>query len=229
MDNLVPSRPIESTDRNSRARVLIADDHILVAQALKRLLEPEFSIVGLVHDGGSAVDEAKRLQPHVALLDISMPGLNGVDAGQQIKAFKPGIKIVYLTMAHSSDVVAEAIRRGASGYVHKCGDAEEIRIAIRLALRGKSYISPHLDKEEVMLRLRSHQKYRAEKSLTARQTEILRLIAEGRRMQEIANIVGLRYGTVSFHKYRIMELLDIKTSAGLIEYAIRQRIAGKPS
>jgi DNA-binding NarL/FixJ family response regulator len=158
-----------------------------------------------------------------------MPGMDGIDAGQQIKAFKPHIKIIYLTAAQSSDLAAEAIRLGASGYVHKCGDAEEIRIAIRLALKGKSYLSPHLNKNEVLLRLYSREKYRTDKSLTNRQAEILQMIAEGKRIQAIADILGLNYGTIVFHKYRMMERLGIKTSAGLIEYAIRQGIAGERS
>jgi DNA-binding NarL/FixJ family response regulator len=220
---------MERRHHHHHPRVLIADDHIFVAQGLQKLLEPEFNVVGLVHDGGSAVDAAIRLQPQVVILDISMPGLDGIDAGQQIKAFKPHIKLILLTMAQNYALAVDALRLGASGYVHKCEEAEEIRIAIRLALKGKSYLSPHLDKEEIIQRLRSCKNRTADESLSSRQSEILQLIVEGKRMQAIADILGLNYGTVVFHKYRMMERLGVKTSAGLIEYALRQRMVSKRS
>lgn len=155
------------------------------------------------------------------ILEISMPELNGLDAGEQIKRRKPGTKLIYLTVACREDVAAEALRRGASGYVLKHGELEELRVALRRAVRGRSYLSPLLDRDQISIYLRVGAKYRDVKALTTRQTEILRLMAKGKRTKEIANILGIKKPTVSWHKYRSMETLGVKTSVGLIDYAIR--------
>lgn len=211
-----------------RTRILIADDHRLVAEACKGLLEPEFQVVGIVADGRALLQAVSDLRPDVVVLDIAMPQLNGLDAGEQIKqSFRP-IKLIYLTMSLGADVAAEAFRRGASGYVLKHCSAEELTVAVRRVLRGDSYLSPLITKDTVEFLLRSGAVYSEEKRISARQSEVLQLLAEGNSMKEIAYILKLKPGTVAFHKYKIMQVLDIKTSAGLIEYAINHHlVSGK--
>jgi DNA-binding NarL/FixJ family response regulator len=210
-----------------RARIIIADDHKLVAEACKNILEPEFQVVGIVADGRALVQAAAELRPDVVILDISMPQLNGLDAGEQIKQKNRAIKLVYMTMALGPDVAAEAFRRGASGYVLKHGAADELVTAIRRVLRGESYLSPLITKDTVAFLLRSGALYSEEKHITGRQSEVLQLLAEGHSMKEIAYILELKPGTVAFHKYKIMDQLGIKTNAGLIEYAIKHHLVSE--
>ena len=208
----------------NRPRVLIADDHKLVAEACKSLLEPEFDVIAVVPDGRALLQAAEELRPDVVILDISMPELNGLDAGEQIKHKNRATKLIYLTMALGPEVAAEAFRRGASGYVLKQCNAEELLIAVRRVLRGESYLSPLITKDTVEFLLRSGAAYEEEKRISSRQSEVLQLLAEGKSMKEIAYILQLKPGTVAFHKYRIMDILGIKTSAALIEYAIRHHM-----
>jgi len=214
-------------ENRHRARILIADDHILVAEACKSLLEPEFEIVGMVADGRALLQAAADLRPDVVILDISMPQLNGLDAGEQVKQKNRAIKLIYLTMIQGPDVAAEAFRRGASGYVLKHCSAEELVQAVRRVLRGDSYLSPLITRDTVEFLLRSGAVYNEEKRISGRQSEVLQLLAEGKSMKEIAFILQLKPGTVAFHKYRIMDVLGIKTSAGLIEYAIKYHIVSE--
>ena len=211
-------------ENRHRARVLIADDHKLVAEACKGLLEPEFEVVGTVCDGRELLQAAAELRPDVVILDISMPQLNGLDAGEQIKQKSRGTKLIFLTMMLGPDVAAEAFRRGASGYVLKHCNAEELVIAVRRVLRGESYLSPAITKDTVEYLLRSGAVYKEQKHISGRQSEVLQLLAEGKSMKEIAFILNLKPGTVAFHKYQIMDVLGIKTSAGLIEYAIKHHM-----
>lgn len=211
-------------ENRHRARVLIADDHKLVAEACKGLLEPEFEVVGMVSDGRALLQAVAELRPDVVILDISMPQLNGLDAGEQIKQKHRATKLIYLTMMLGPDVAAEAFRRGASGYVLKHCNAEELVVAVRRVLRGESYLSPIITKDTVEFLLRSGAVYREEKQISARQSEVLQLLAEGKSMKEIAFILNLKPGTVAFHKYQIMDVLGIKSSAGLIEYAIKHHM-----
>jgi DNA-binding NarL/FixJ family response regulator len=211
-------------ENRHRARVLIADDHKLVAEACKGLLEPEFDVVGIVSDGRALLQAATELRPDVVILDISMPQLNGLDAGEQIKQKSRGTKLIFLTMMLGPDVAAEAFRRGASGYVLKHCNAEELVIAVRRVLRGESYLSPAITKDTVEYLLRSGAVYKEQKHISGRQSEVLQLLAEGKSMKEIAFILNLKPGTVAFHKYQIMDVLGIKTSAGLIEYAIKHHM-----
>ena len=208
----------------NRPRVLIADDHKLVAEACKSLLEPEFDVIAVVPDGRALLQAAEELRPDVVILDISMPELNGLDAGEQIKHKNRATKLIYLTMALGPEVAAEAFRRGASGYVLKQCNAEELLIAVRRVLRGESYLSPLITKDTVEFLLLSGAAYEEEKRISSRQSEVLQLLAEGKSMKEIAYILQLKPGTVAFHKYRIMDILGIKTSAALIEYAIRHHM-----
>jgi DNA-binding NarL/FixJ family response regulator len=209
-----------------RARLLIADDHTLLAEACKNLLEPEFEVVGIVDNGRTLLRMACELKPEVVVLDIAMPQLNGLDAGDQIKRLLPATKLVYLTVNMSPEVAAEAFRRGASGYVVKTSAAMELITAIRRALKSESYLSPLITKETVNFLLRSRQSFVAEKRITSRQSEILQLLAEGMSMKEVAGVLNVKPGTVAFHKYRIMETLGLKTNAELIQYAIKHHLIG---
>jgi DNA-binding NarL/FixJ family response regulator len=210
-----------------RPRIVIADDHILFAEACKNLLEPEFEVVGIVPDGRALMQAVSELRPDLVLLDISMPELNGLDAGEQIKQKNRAVKLVYITQTIAPDVAAEAFRRGASGYLIKHCTADELAIAVRGVLRGESYLSPLVTKDTVQYLLRSGAVYENEKHISGRQREVLQLFAEGKSMKEIAYILGLKPGTVAFHKYKMMDSLGINTNAGLIEYAIKQHLVSK--
>ena len=213
-------------EHRHRARLLIADDHTLVAEACKNLLEPEFEVVGIVDNGRSLLERARELKPDVVILDIAMPQLNGLDAGEEIKRLLPTTKLVYLTMNMSPDVAAEAFRRGASAYVVKHAAASELTTAVRRALRSESYLSPNITKETVDYLLKRRGSSAKEKRITRRQSEVLQLLAEGMSMKEIANVLDLKPGTVAFHKYRIMETLGLKTNAELLQYAIKHHMVG---
>jgi len=211
-------------DPKPLARLLIADDHKLLAEACKSILEPEFQVVGVATDGRSLLKAASELKPDVVLLDIAMPHLNGLDAGEQIKHKMPSIKLVFLTMTPAADVAAEAFRRGASGYVLKHSAADELITAIRKVVQGESYLSPLIARETVTFLLNQAKPRSEEKRITKRQSEILQLLAEGMSMKEVANVLDLKPGTVAFHKYRMMETLGIKTNAELLEYAIKRQM-----
>jgi len=206
-------------------RILIADDHTLVAEACKKLLESDYEIVGTVGDGRSLVRAAAELRPHLIIVDVSMPLLNGLDAGQQIKELVPGVKLIYLTMTHDADLAAEAFRRGASGFLLKTCAASELAIAVREVLRGRSYLSPMIAKDTVDFLLRQDKKLIEEgQRLTERQREVLQLLAEGKCMKEVADVLNLTTRTVAFHKYRIMEVLHARSNAELVQYAIRHHL-----
>jgi len=208
----------------NRTRILIADDHVLVAEACSRLLEPQYEVVGIVNDGRSLLRAAAELRPDVVIVDVSMPQLNGLDAGEQIKQRFPAIKLIFLTMNTGADLAAEAFRRGASAYVLKHCSAEELVIALRRVLRNESYLSPMITKDTFDFLLRSGAAYSQEKRITGRQSEVLQLLAEGKSMKEVAYILQLKAGTVAFHKYRMMETLGLKSNAELIEYAVKRRM-----
>ena len=206
------------------ARILIADDHQLLADACKSLLEPEFQVVGVVTDGRSLIAAAATLKPDIIILDIYMPHLNGLDAGEQIKRKMPSIKLVYLTMSMAADVAAETFRRGASAYVLKQSAGEELLLAVRKVAQGVSYLSPLVAKETVTFLLNTGESFSEEKRITQRQSEVLQLLAEGMSMKQVASVMNLKPGTVAFHKYRMMEMLQIKTNAELLEYAMKRQM-----
>jgi DNA-binding NarL/FixJ family response regulator len=217
--------------RNNRqkARILIADDHQLLADACKSILEPEFSVVGIVNDGCQLADAVIAFTPNIILLDIYMPNLNGLDAGQQVKKNHPKIKLVFLTMTLAADVAAEAFRRGASGYVLKQSAATELLLAIRKVNRGESYLSPLVAKETMTFLLNKNEPYVKDKMITPRQSEILHLLAKGMTMKQIGDVLRVEPGTVAFHKYRIMQKLNCTTNAELLGYALkRHMIDGEP-
>jgi len=211
-------------EHKPRARLLIADDHRLLADACKTLLEPEFEVLDIVTDGRSLVRAALAQKPDIVVLDITMPRLNGLDAGEQIKQKLPATKLVYVTMNSTAEVAAEAFRRGASAYVLKHSAGDELLQAIRKVVQGESYLSPLLAKETVTFLLNQGKPYPEEKRITKRQSEILQLLAEGMSMKEVASVLELKPGTVAFHKYRMMETLGVKTNAELLEYAIRRQM-----
>lgn len=208
-----------------RARILIADDHTLVAELCKRVLETEFDVVGIVGDGHAMIRAAAVLKPDLIVVDVAMPILNGLDAGKQVKERWPAIKLVYLTVNPDPEVAAEAFRRCASGYLVKTCATAELLIAVRAVLRGNTYISPTLPKEEInYLRRLGNEMVEDAELLTNRQREVLQLLSEGKAMKEIGTILGMSTRTVAFHKYRIMELLGAKSGAELVRYAIRNHI-----
>jgi DNA-binding NarL/FixJ family response regulator len=211
-------------EQRPAARILIADDHQLLADACKNLLEPEFSVVGIVNDGRDLGDAVAALKPDIILLDIYMPRLNGLDAGEQVKKKNPGIKLVFLTMTLAADVAAEAFRRGASGYVLKQSAGTELLLAVRKVNRGESYLSPLVAKETVTFLLNKKEPSADEKRITKRQSEILQLLAEGLSMKQVASVIDVKPGTVAFHKYRMMETLNISTNAELLGYAIKHQM-----
>ena len=213
-------------EHRHRARLLIADDHTLLAEACKSFLEPEFDVVGIADNGRALVQLASELKPDVVVLDIAMPQLNGLDAGDQIKHILPATKLVFVTMNMAPEVAAEAFRRGASGYVVKSCGAEELVRAVRRALKSESYLSPVITKDTVDFLLRNGASYVEEKRITPRQSEVLQLLAEGKSMKEIANVLNLKPGTVAFHKYKMMETLGLKSNAELIQYAIKNHLTG---
>ncbi len=204
----------------SRARVLLADDHTIFLDALAKLLEPEFEVVGVVTDGRALVSQAPDLKPDVVVLDIGMPLLNGLDAGQQVKERRPETRLIFLTQNQDPNFAAEAFRRKASGYLLKNSAATELVTAIREAMRGRTYVSPLI--AEVMLSRLSDPARKDRIDLTPRQREVLQLLAEGKSMKDVARILNVSIRTVEFHKQRIMELLDLKTNAELVRYAVKE-------
>ena len=208
-----------------RPRILIADDHTLVAELCKRLLETEFDVIGTVSDGRALVHAASELKPDVIVVDVAMPVLNGLDAGQQVKEMLPAVKLVYLTMNPDAAVAAEAFERGASGYLLKTCAAAEMVIAVREVLRGKSYLSKGLSQDTIdCLRWSNKKLINEEERLTQRQREVLQLLAEGKVMKEVGDVLHMTTRTVAYHKYRMMEVLGAKSNAELVKYAVRNHM-----
>jgi DNA-binding NarL/FixJ family response regulator len=210
---------------NNRARILIADDHTLVAEVCGKLLEPEFDLVGIVGDGLALVRAANDLKPDVIVVDICMPVLNGLDAGRQVKKILPAIKLVYLTINSDVGVALEAFSLGASGYLLKTCASEELILAIRQVLRGKTYLSRAICRDAIdCLRWERKELVSEGDRLTYRQREVLQLLAEGKMMKEVAGILNVSFSTVAYHKYHMMEVLGAKSSAELVKYAVRNNI-----
>lgn len=205
-----------------RARVLLADDHTIVAEGLASLLEDDFDLIGQVRDGRALVEAARKLRPDVIVSDISMPLLNGLDAVRQIRRAGLPSKLVILTMHADIHLATEAVRAGATGYVLKQSAGEELITAIREVLKGRTYITP-LIATDVIGTLVDERNAPARRpvSLTPRQREVLQLVAEGRTMKEIAGILGISTRTAESHKYQMMAALGVATTAELVQYAIR--------
>jgi DNA-binding NarL/FixJ family response regulator len=209
--------------RMGRPRVLLADDHTLVLAAFEKLLADECDIVGRVSDGRALVSSAETLKPDLIVVDISMPLLSGLEAGRQIKHRLRNVKLVFLTMNEDPDLAAEAFRSGASGYLLKSSAGSELSTAIREVMQGRTYITPLVAEGLVGSLLRVEEPRAADK-LTARQREVLKLLAEGRSMKEVAGVLNVAPRTVAFHKYRMMAQLRVKSTAELVQYAVKHHI-----
>jgi len=196
----------------------------LLLGAFKSLLEPEFEVVGTFLDGRALVEGAQDLYPEVIVLDIGMPLMNGLSAGQRLKQEIPGVKLIYLTMNQDPDLAAEAFKLGASGYLLKNSAASELPHAIREALMGRSYVTPLITEGMVGSFVQNLKRKKPTHKLTLRQKEVLQLLAEGRSMKEVAAVLNVTPRTVAFHKYTMMEQLNLKTGAELIQYAIKNSI-----
>ena len=204
-----------------KPRILLADDHVLIAQALQHLLAGEFDVIGVVSDGRALLKAAGELKPDVVVVDIGMPLLNGLDAGEQLKGLQPDIKVIYLTQNREPRFAVEAFRRKASGYLLKDSAASELTTAIRAALDGGSYVSPLIAKGLLEQTSSAPAGDSGLRELSGREREVLQLLAEGKSMKEVAALLDISPRTVEFHKYRIMELLGVKTNAELVQYAIK--------
>ena len=207
----------------SRIRVLLADDHALLLGAFEKLLSGEFEVVGQCPDGRALVAAAERLKPDVVVLDISMPLLNGLEAGRQIKQKNKGVKLVFVTMNEDAELASEAFRAGAEGYLLKRSAASELSTAIREVVQGRSYITP-LIANALIGTLLHPEPHAPGRDLTPRQREVLQLLAEGKSMKEIGNVLSISPRTVAFHKYEMMVQLKVETTAELVQYAVRHHI-----
>jgi DNA-binding NarL/FixJ family response regulator len=208
-----------------KIRVLLADDHKIVLEGLRSLLEPEFELVGTVEDGRALVATAKKLSPDVVVADISMPLLNGIEAVRQIKEENDKIKVVFLTMHPDVTYATRAFEAGASGYVLKHSAPSELVTAIQEAVKGKTYVTPIIAGELLhSYKTGEHLRDEGIGKLTPRQREVLQLLAEGHSAKEIGDILCISPRTVEFHKYKMMEGLNLKTSAELLQYAIKHGI-----
>lgn len=205
-----------------RTRVLIADDHSIVANGLRLVLEKSCDVIGIVQDGRQLLIEAPKLKPDVIVLDIGMPLLNGLDAAERIQPLLPGVKFVFLTMMDDPNLAAAALNLGAVGYVLKQSAVSELLTAVSEVLHGKSYVTPRLQAENWAVREARAQQL--SKDLTPRQKEVLQLLAEGRRTKEIADILNISERTVMFHKYHIMQSFNLKSNADLVLLAIKHHL-----
>jgi len=211
-----------------KIKVLLAEDHTVVAEGFQSLLKDSFELVGMVHDGRALVEASERLRPDVIVTDISMPLLNGLDAVRQIRARRPNSRIIMLTMHRDTHLAAEAFRAGVSGYLLKISPVEELINAIREVALGRSYVTTLLAKDLINLLMDSGAAPRVDGSpLTPRQREVLQLIAEGRTMKEVAEVLHISPRTAESHKYDIMQALGVDTTAGLIQCAIRMKLVGE--
>ena len=210
------------TNPQHRPRVLLADDHLLVAEALKSLLMPEFDLVGVVEDGRALVEAAGKLRPDVVVADVTMPHLNGIDALVQLRQSGDRVPVVFLTMHRDATFARRALDAGASGFVLKHSAPAELVTAIQAALAGKTYLTPQLAGDVLgAMRKRPQKTSDPVVSLTPRQREVIQLLAEGRSAKEIASSLSISARTVEFHKYQMMETLGLQTNAELIHFAIK--------
>ena len=212
-----------------KPRVLMADDHSMILAGLRKLVEVECDVVGTVEDGRALVEAAQKLRPDLILLDISMPLLNGLDAARQLTKLVPESKVIILTMHASPTYATEAFQAGASGYLLKRSAVSELSQAIQSVMQGQQYLTPLITKDVLDSVFKPSTGKRgkpASTALTPRQREVLQLVAEGRGTKEIATILSVSVKTVEFHRSRIMQQLDIHTTADLTKYAITHGITG---
>jgi DNA-binding NarL/FixJ family response regulator len=208
----------------SRPRIILADDHRLLVDAIKKLIEPEFEVVGTFADGWSLVEAAPQLNPTAIVLDIGMPLMNGLTAGLELKKKLPLVKLVYLTTNQDPDLAGEAFRLGASAFLVKQSTASELLQALRVVVRGGYYVTPLMTKDMDGPFVQNFKRRKSKSSLTLRQKQVLQLLAEGRSMKQIAVLLKMSPRTVAFHKYTMMDHLQIKSNAQLIEYAMKSAL-----
>jgi DNA-binding NarL/FixJ family response regulator len=203
--------------------VLIADDHTILAEGLASLLKDHFNVVGRAADGNALLDMAERLRPDVILADLEMPLVSGIDAVSRLRTRGVMSKVIILTMHGESGIAARALRAGASGFVLKNSAGEELVEAIQAVLNGRVYLTPAVTQD--VLDTWREGDAGGEKLLTARQIDVLRLVVEGRRMKEIAAVLELSTRTVETHKYEMMRVLGVQSTAELVSYAIKHHLA----
>jgi DNA-binding NarL/FixJ family response regulator len=208
----------------TRPRVLLADDHQMLADALRAVVEPRCQVVGTVSDGRALLEAAGRLQPDIIILDIGMPQLNGIDAGHKLKQSLPNVKLIFMTMHEDPYLVGAAFRAGASAFLLKEAAASELTEAIDQVLKGGSYVTPSASEGLNNISLRDPKNRAHAPEPTPRQREVIQLLAEGRSMKEVAYELKITRRTVAGHKYAVMELLQLKTNADLVQYAIQKGI-----
>lgn len=204
-----------------RGRVVLADDHAIVLEGLKHILEEDFDVVATATDGRALMEEVQQLKPDIAVTDISMPLLNGLDAFRQLKASGILTRFVFLTAHPDVTLATQAFRLGAAGYVLKHSAGAELLTAIRAALRGQTYITPHIA-NDVLQNLMSGTVNEVGPTLTARERQVLQLLAEGRTLKEAATVLNVSPRTIEFHRNNIADKTGLRTTAELSRYAIRQ-------
>jgi DNA-binding NarL/FixJ family response regulator len=206
-----------------RPTILLVDDHKLVLDALKKLLEPEFEIIGTVSDSHSALPAALQLKPDIIILDLGMPETNGMQTGPELKKHLPRTKLIVLTMNEDSEVARESLRLWASGYLLKKSAGAELVKAIREALRGRSYVTP-LTERQLQEQFIRDPEFDHSKALTPRQREVLKLLAEGKTMKQVASELNVTPRTVAFHKYKIMEEFGLRNNSDLVKLALHEKV-----
>jgi DNA-binding NarL/FixJ family response regulator len=208
----------------SRPRVLLADDHQMLTDALKNVLEHRCEVVGTVRDGRALLEAAAKLSPDIVVLDIAMPRLNGLDAGRQLKAKMPRVKLIFMTMHEDPYLVGEAFRAGGSAFLLKEAAASELIDALEQVLKGGSFVTPSAEEGLTKISLRDPKNRLHIPEPSPRQREVIQLLAEGCSMKEVADALRITTRTVAGHKYAVMDLLQIKTNAELVQYAIKHGI-----
>lgn len=210
-----------------RPRIVIADDHSLVVEGFQKLLDPHFDVVGAVADGHTLLSTAATMKPDVILIDIGMPLLSGLEAGQQLRKRLPSTKFIVITMNEDPEIAAEAMRTWASGYLlKKCAGTELIK-AIREVLKGNTYVTPKVA-QQLLARFVRDPRPEYTAKLTSRQRQVLQLLAEGKSMKEAADVLNITPRTIAFHKYRIMEEFGLKTNSDLLVFAMREHLISAP-
>jgi DNA-binding NarL/FixJ family response regulator len=213
---------LDSSTAATRPRVLVADDHRIVAEGICALLEPTCTVIGIVKDGRELLKEAPLLGPDVIVLDVGMPLMNGLEAAERLKDSLPSTKFVFLTMQDDANLAAAALKLGTIGFVLKHAAASELRVAVSQVLGGKAYVTPKL--RTVSWAERETRARQFSKQLSPRQTEVLQLLTEGRTMKEIAGILKVSEKTVMFHKYNIMETFNLKNNTELVLFALKHHV-----
>lgn len=207
-----------------RATILLADDHVLLLEAFRRMLEPTFAVVGTATDGAALVEEALRLKPDLVVADVSMPRMNGLEAARRLRGELPRTRVVFLTVNEDPQMAAEAFALGASGYLLKSSTALELNQAIRSALAGRRYLSKRIASGDPQALPAAAALSNPLERLTARERDVLKLLAEGLSMKQVGAELGIAARTVAFHKYRMMETLGLRSSAELVSFAVESRL-----